>query len=323
MPPCNEDTETFEAALDQITAVLKAEIGKRPLKDAKVFENRVREVAAHVLGAETIDFDPAAQAFPDIAIGRFGIEVKFTTADSWRSVANSVLETNRVQSVERIYLVFGKMGGTPDVKWAAYDQCVMHVRTSHVPRFEVEIGTDRPLFDKMGVTYDEFRAKEMHEKMRHIRDYARGRLRDGERLWWLEDSPEVRLFTELSHAEKQRLRGEAILLHPQIVGTGRDREKYGAVALFMLTYYGVLCHQTRDMFSAGSVVGQARGGLYVERMLKRMEPDLRAAAARMEDALFEEYWGQSVPPENRIAEWLKRADKEAKGWVPSKALFRK
>lgn len=334
MPPCNEDAASFEAALDQITAILKAEIGKRPLKDAKLFENRVREVAAQVLGAETIDFDPAAQAFPDIAIGRFGIEVKFTTADSWRSVANSVLETNRVQSVERIYLVFGKMGGTPDVKWAAYDQCVMHVRTSHVPRFEVEIGTDRPLFDKMGITYDEFRAKEMHEKMRHIRDYARGRLRDGERLWWLEDSEgeehtlpiQVKLYTQLDDEEKRRLRAEAILLCPEIVKTGRSKHKYDDVALFMLTYHGVLCHQTRDMFSAGSVANPDNdddGGLYIERMLKRMEPDLRAAAARMEDALFEEYWGQSVPPENRIAEWLKRADKEAKGWVPSKALFRK
>jgi hypothetical protein len=47
-----------------------------------------------------IDPDPPAQGFPDIAAGKYGIEVKFTTNDTWLSIANSVQETNRVQTVE-------------------------------------------------------------------------------------------------------------------------------------------------------------------------------------------------------------------------------
>lgn len=39
-------------------------------------------------------------------------------------------------------------------------------------------------------------------------------------------------------------------------------------------------------------------------------------------ALFIEYWGESVPPENRIAAWLRKADKLAKGWKPSEHLFK-
>jgi hypothetical protein len=38
-----------------------------------------------------IDFNPHPQAFPDIAVGNFGVEVKFTLSDTWRSVANSVM----------------------------------------------------------------------------------------------------------------------------------------------------------------------------------------------------------------------------------------
>lgn len=301
---------------------------------AKEFEDRVREVAGEVFPTETIDFDPAPQAFPDIAVGSFGIEVKFTTADSWRSVANSVLESNRIENVKKVYLMFGKMGGESDVKWGEYEKCVMHVRTSHVPRFEVEIGTEVSLFDRMGISYNEFRVSDMHRKMEFIRTYARGRLREGERLWWLEDAPGVehslpiqaRLYTELAEDEKKRLRAEAILLCPQIVKSGGARHKYDDVALFMLTYYGVLCHQTRDMFSAGSVANPQNddaGGLYIERMLKLMKDELLLAAARMDTALFKEYWGVAVEPDQRITEWLLRADSFARGWRPSDVLFKK
>jgi len=79
------------------------------------------------------------------------------------------------------------------------------------------------------------------------------------------------------------------------------------------------------MFTAGSVSNPEnddQGGLYIIRMLKRMEKDIEAAAGRMEDALFVEYWGYAVPAENRIKEWLKKADGFAAGkWTPSKELF--
>lgn len=324
--------EQFESILDSIAGQLRAEAVAKPFKDAKQFENRVREVAETFVGAGSIDFNPAAQAFPDIAIGEFGIEVKFTTNDTWRSVANSVLETNRVEEVKKVYLIFGKMGGIPDVRWGEYEKCVMHVRTSHVPRFEVEIDTDRSLFEQMGITYDEFRVSEMHEKMEYIRKYARGRLKAGERLWWLEDAAgeehslpiQARLYTKLSTAEKTKLRAEAVLLCPRIVESGRSKSKYDDVVLYLLTYHGVLCHQARDLFSAGSVANPNNddaGGIYIERALKLIENEIREAAARMDPALFEEYWGVAVPPEERIKEWLIRADGYARDWKPSESLF--
>lgn len=326
--------EEFERLLDAVTIKLTEEARSTPYTTAKDFEYRVRQVVEELISdtSVSIDFDPHPQAFPDIEVGEFGIEVKFTTNDTWRSVANSVLETNRIEEVKSVYLIFGKMGGTPEVKWGVYEKCVMHVRTSHVPRFEVEIGATKSLFEQMGISYDEFRVSGMHDKMRYIRDYARARLKEGERLWWLEDKLgeehtlpiQARLYTELDDAEKIRLRAEAILLCPQIVKSGRAKHKYDDVALFMLTYHGVLCHQTRDMFSAGSVgnpKNDDEGGLYIARMLKLIENELHKAATRMDPALFEEYWGVNVEPEKRITEWLRRADKFAVGWKPSECLF--
>jgi hypothetical protein len=91
-----------------------------------------------------------------------------------------------------------------------------------------------------------------------------------------------------------------------------------------LTYHGVLCHQARDLFSAGSVANPGnddQGGVYIQRALKLLETRMRDAAARMENALFVEYWGESVPPERRIARWLEKADALASNWKPSDCLF--
>lgn len=329
----------FESLLDNCCDLLTNEAENKKFVSSKQFENRVREVLAVLTNDDEdieIDFNSPAQAFPDIAMGEFGVEVKFTTADTWRSIANSVLETQRVEGVKYIYLVFGKMGGIPEVRWGEYESSVVHVRTSHVPRFEVEIASDplkkrESLFEQMGIRYDDFRNLDMSEKMKYIRAYARKIHPDG-RLWWIEDTDseehtlplQARLYTNLSLEEKTRLRAEAALVCPKIVKSGRDRSKYDDVVLYLLTYHGVLCHQARDLFSAGSVANPKNddnGGIYIERALKLIESEMKSAALEMDDAVFVEYWGESVAPENRIRRWLEKADELAKDWVPSKSLF--
>ena len=114
------------------------------------------------------------------------------------------------------------------------------------------------------------------------------------------------------------------MLCPSIVKSGRSRNKYDDMVLYLLTYHGVLCHQARDLFSAGSVANPKNddeGGIYIERALKLIEAEMRDAALRMDDALFVEYWGESVPPQKRIKRWLEKADELAKDWIPSKSLF--
>jgi len=330
---------TFEMILDNCCAILTSEAQTAGFKSSAMFENRVREVLDELTrdhNSFAIDFTPHPQAFPDIAMGEYGVEVKFTTNDTWRSVANSVLETQRIETVKHIYIIFGKMGGAPEVRWGDYEQSVIHVRTSHVPRFEVELPIGKAtvkqsLFEAMGIKYDDFRKLQMQDKMKYIRAYARKIHPDG-RLWWIEDKEtdehtvpiQARLYTNLTALEKTRLRAEAALLCPKIVESGRSRNKYDDMVLYLLTYHGVLCHQARDLFSAGSVANPKNdneGGIYIERALKLIEPEMRTAAFRMDDALFVEYWGESVAPEKRIARWLEKADGHARDWIPSKSLF--
>jgi hypothetical protein len=327
----------FETVLDELVAKLTDEVrADTSLHVPSVFETRVRTVLRGLLRSKgiTAELNSRPQVFPDIVFEHFGIEVKFTDSDTWRSIANSVFEGSRDANVQHIYLLFGKIGGTPEVRWNRYEDCVMHVRTSHVPRFEVEIGAIEPLFVKFGVSYEKFQGLSIHEKMQYIRKYARGRLKPGDRLWWLEDKPEsaqqhsldleVRLYMGLSTAEKRKFRGEAALLCPQVVKPNGAKKKYDDAALYLLTYRGVLCPQARDLFTAGSVAlkGDAtRGGNYMARSLHNIEDEMRTAAQELEDALFVEYWGVSVPPKQRIKKWLKLADSYATDWKPSKELF--
>ena len=328
------EQQEFENILNETVLRLTAEARATTFSQSKIFENRVRQILQEVVSNQqiAIDFEPHPYGFPDIAMGEYGVEVKFTTNDTWRSVANSVFEGLRVKGVNYIYVIFGKMGGIPEVKWGKYEDCVMHVMTSHVPRFEVEIGAKQSLFNKMGVTYEEFKEADPEEKMKHARKYARGRLKEGERLWWLEDEfdqqhtlpMQARLYIHLDQQEKRKLRAEAALLCPQIVKSSRSKNKYDDVVLYILTYHGVLCSQARDLFSAGSVALRAdgtRGGNYILRALKDIENEMQAAAQRLDDKLFIEYWGKSCAPDLRISEWLKRADSYADGWMPSDELF--
>lgn len=330
----------FEAILNNCCSRLTEEALKRCFRTSAQFEGRVREILDELTSSDAsfaIDYAPSPQAFPDIAMGEYGVEVKFTLQDTWRCIANSVLETQRIEEVKYIYVVYGKMGGTPAVRWGEWEESVIHVRTSHVPRFEVEISQEKhsreSLFKQMGISYDDFRKLQMQEKMKYIRAYAKKIHPDG-RLWWIDDSGsedqhtvplEARLYTNLTTEEKTRLRAEAALLCPSVVKSGRTRNKYDDMVLYLLTYHGVLCHQARDLFSAGSVANPTnddRGGLYIMRALKLIENEMVEAAKRMDDALFVEYWGECVARENRIQRWLEKADGMATDWVPSECLFK-
>lgn len=281
-----------------------------------------------------VDLEAVGQTFPDIACGRYGVEVKFTKADSWVSIANSIREARRDESVEVVYLLFGKMGGIPECRWKRYEDCIVHVRTSHEPRFQVDMTGSKPsLFKVMGITYEEFRKLDIMDKMPYIRNYAMLKHPEG-RLWWIEDtiiheehSTEIEpiLYTDLDELTKAKYRAEVTLLCPEVLQGGRVRGKYSNAVLFLLTYHGVLCYQARDLFTAGSVARVQKSNHSGEPQIKRaliyLQEEMLAAARYLDPGLFKEYWGVDVPVDERIEWWLRRADQYATGWVPSKVLF--
>lgn len=172
MPPSQLTEQKFEEILATLCEKITAECRAGAIfENSKAFEGRVREVLDASVSefGIAVDFDPHPYVFPDIVLGKFGVEAKFTSNDTWRSVANSVFESTRDDGVEQIYVVFGKMGGDPAVAWGRYEECVIHVRTSHVPRFEVELPPQREsLFQTFGIAYSDFCKLSEHERMERL-----------------------------------------------------------------------------------------------------------------------------------------------------------
>ncbi|MEO7858906.1 MAG: hypothetical protein ABIU05_00440 [Nitrospirales bacterium] len=199
------------------------------------------------------------------------------------------------------------------------------MRIWYAPRFVLEMDRECSLFPKMNISYEEFAKLPPESKMNHIRKYSRGRLKPRERLCWLE-MRSVKVFHSRSALQEAVQGGKANIasgrgyIVPSVVGGSRQKDKYNDVAFF-LKYHNVFCPQTRDLFSAGSVTGKERRGRYIAKALKDIENEMRHAASSLEDDLFEDYRGNKVPAEDRIAEWLGEADAFATSWKPSESLF--
>ena len=62
-------------------------------------------------------------SFPDIVAKKYyGVEVKSTIKNQWKSIGSSILESTRDQNVERIYLTFGKLGKPVAFRSRPYEQ---------------------------------------------------------------------------------------------------------------------------------------------------------------------------------------------------------
>ena len=107
---------------------------------------------------------------------------------------------------------------------------------------------------------------------------------------------------------------------PEIFQGSRKRSKYDGIAVYLLTQHGVLASNVRDMFGAGSVAGPEPGGDYVLRSVASNMDLIRQAAARLDDAFFVEYWGESYPPESRMSRWFELIDAACPKDPPSQHL---
>lgn len=156
----------------------------------------------------------ADREFPDIvAAGYYGIEVKATKKDDWTSIGNSVLESSRVPSVEKIYMFFGKLGGTPDIRFRDYEACLKGISVTHYPRYQIDMNLPKgsSIFDKMEVPYDELRT--MRNPIKAIRQYYKTQMTAGDSLWWIDDdsdtlpalSPVIRNLSTLSPEERDSI----------------------------------------------------------------------------------------------------------------------
>lgn len=199
--------------------------------------------------------------FPDITIDtEFGIEVKSTIQDHWYTTGNSVLESSRVQGVEVVYILFGKLSNPIDFRYRIYEECLSEVVVTHYPRYKIDMNLPkgRSIFDKMGISYDVI--KNSDRPIAPIVQYYKSKLADGDSLWWVDNGDSslhsiplaLRLWSNLNNDERDQLIVKSMILFPQIFGS--SQEKFSDLQMWLITHHGIVSKSLRDVFSAGGTL---------------------------------------------------------------------
>ena len=212
------------------------------------------------------------QAFPDIVAGEaYGVEVKQTKEDRWSSTGSSIVESTRSKGIDRIYLLFGKMGGNPEFKCRPYEECMEDIAVTHSPRYRInmELEPGQTIFDKMKISYEELRKKE--DIIEPVRVYYKKRAQEKskkEMPWWIGSPTEdtatninLRLWSAVSSKEANDLLAQVFILFPEVLGS-----EFIQAALWLCTRHAILCHNVRDQFSAGGQYSFVNGNPQPEKI---------------------------------------------------------
>ena len=252
-------------------------------------------------------------SFPDIVANRFyGVEVKSTSKNQWKSIGSSILESTRIKDVERIFLTFGKLGKPVAFISRPYEECLYGISVTHYPRYQIdmELKSGETIFDKMGISYDELR--QLENPVAPVSKYYKSQLKAGESLWWATDEnpedtvapPTIRLWSSLSKESKDEYRARGYALFPEVLTS-----KYNRYALWLVSNCSIVDTHIRDQFSAGgqtdiiTINGRfekmpaAFGRIYTYRDL------IAETILNTKMSTLLEYWQVKEISENRIEQW--------------------
>lgn len=213
----------------------------------------------------------SGQRFPDIVADKYyGIEVKSTKENHWTSTGSSIVETTRIEHVDDIYMLFGKLGGkVPEFRCRPYQDVLYDIAVTHSPRYliNMELGKNETIFSKMGTTYDDFRTSP--DSISKVRHYYRERAQQQNRQempWWITSenvetahSFNIKLWNSLEQREKRMLQTKCMILFPEALNPAHNMTKYNNTTLWLCSYNQVVNPNIRDLYSAGGKITHVNG----------------------------------------------------------------
>ena len=319
----NSNNALIEELLDEVAKSLVGKSQKEPQyfidKAGREFEKIVFDELNSLSSGTAFEnkFEIiSGQKFPDIVAlldknDGYGIEIKTSKQNHWRTTGNSVMEGSRINGVNRIYIFFSKLYEPIEFRYRKYEDCLYDIAVTHSPRYLIDMDTDDTIFDKIHVPYDKLRI--MEKPIIPIKAYYRTILKSGEDVWWLDEEANstnsliVKHWSDMSMDEKNTLRNEAMVLFPEIFG--RSQQKYKKLATWLVAKHGIVPTSLRDTFSAGGQVTLVIGKNNYEnvpRIFKPLQDNVREIVRILndyeeDDLLF--YWEvESIP--NRIKTWV-------------------
>lgn len=264
------------------------------------------------------------QKFPDIVAKRFyGIEVKTTTQNHWKSTGNSVLESTRVSDVERIFMLFAKLASPIEFRCRPYEEVLSEVVVTHSPRYLIDMNLEqgKTIFDKIKMPYDTLRKKE--NPIKPIVNYYKSKLKAGEELWWMDSENGntvsnivIRIWNNLPQSEKQDFKNRAMIYFPELFGN--RSEKFNRIAVWLATRQSIVCPNIRDLFTAGGKVDIIFGTKTYERVPRIFLNLFNNLTQILENIMqisaveLSEYWEMKTTEKSKVSDWIDLVSESAK-----------
>jgi hypothetical protein len=283
-----------------------------------VFENSIKEIGG--------------QRFPDIVAKKYyGVEVKTTTQNHWKTTGNSVLESTRVEDVERIFMLFAKLASPIEFRCRPYEECLSEVVVTHSPRYLIDMNLEqgKTIFDKIDISYDTLRKKE--NPIRPIVDYYKNKLKPGEELWWMDAENDIkssniviRIWNKLDSGEQQRIRNNAMVYFPEIFGN--KSSKYDRLPVWLVNHESVVCKNVRDLFTAGGkgiIETNEMTFQNVPRIFLKLDDNINFIIKKIEQTSsteLSEYWGVKTSDKQKLADWIELVSTHADNIQSAKHL---
>jgi hypothetical protein len=253
----------FQSLLDNTIQTLDNESRKDKNKYLDLLGKKLENVVADIMteNAKGTPFENSielisGQKFPDIISNKFyGVEVKTTKQNHWTTTGNSVLESTRVEGIEKIYMLFGKLINPIEFKCRPYEECLSDVVVTHSPRYliNMDLQAGQTIFDKLDMSYDILR--NLSNPIKPITDYYKQFLKPGEEVWWLDQDDLkssgliIKLWNNLPIETKRRYMIKSMILFPEIFNNQSD--KFNRLSVWLVNSEGVVCPNVRDVFTAG------------------------------------------------------------------------
>ncbi len=256
------------------------------------------------------------QKFPDIVAKKYyGIEVKTTTQNHWKTTGNSVLESTRIDDVERIFMLFAKLASPIEFRCRPYEEVLSEVVVTHSPRYLIDMNLEqgKTIFDKIKMPYDTLRKKE--NPIRPIVDYYKSKLKPGEELWWMDadntgkpSNIVIRIWNTLNNDEKQYIRNSAMVYFPEIFGN--TSSKYNRIPVWLVNHHSIVCKNVRDLFSAGGksdyVIGKKVYQKVPRIFLNLFDniPNIIETIIQTSALELSEYWEIKTTDKTKLFDWI-------------------
>ncbi|MEP3374098.1 MAG: hypothetical protein ABJL43_05615 [Maribacter dokdonensis] len=327
----------FYTLLNSTIDVLNADAIKSPIEIEKLKGTKLENYAGGVMSELAIGtpFENSikvigGQKFPDIVAKKFyGIEVKTTTQNHWKTTGNSVLESTRVEDVERIFMLFGKLGKPIEFRCRAYEECLSEVVVTHSPRYLIDMNLEegKTIFDKINMPYDTLRQKK--NPIKPITDYYKSKLKPGQDLWWIQDTEQasnlvINIWNNLSLKEKQDIKNRAMVYFPEVFSNRGD--KFARLAIWLVTREAVVCPNVRDLFTAGG-----KADYLIKNKTYKNIPRVFIKLFDNIDSILEilistsaieltEYWNKKTSEKNKIMDWIELVGVNSKSVQGAKHL---